>query len=101
MVTLSRRLAPVFRLRPWHSWPKPMGGWLSFRGLAAWILCVLATSSAVTKFGEATATAGTVLSDVSVSPSFFNPTLGQKRLTRAYAYVQGWLRVRERCGAMQ
>jgi flagellar hook assembly protein FlgD len=55
------------------------------------MLCVLATSSALTAFGEATASGGTVLSDVSVSPSFFNPTLGQKQSIRAHAARSGTL----------
>jgi hypothetical protein len=80
-----------FRLRPARPWPLTTAGWSSVRGLVAWILCVLATSPALTAFGEATASAGTVLSDVSVSPSFFNPTLGQKQSIRAHAARSGTL----------
>ncbi len=59
--------------------------------VVAWILCVLATGSTLTAFGKASASAGTALSDVSVSPSFFNPTLGQKQLIRAHAARSGTL----------
>ena len=64
---------------------------LSRRRLVVWIFCILATSPALATFGEATASGGSVLSDVSVSPSFFNPTLGQKQLIRAHAARSGTL----------
>ena len=48
-------------------------------------------SAASTAFGEATESTGTVLSDVSVSPAFFNPTLGQKQLIRFHAARSGTL----------
>ena len=85
----GHRPGTAFRLLSWHSWHVLAGDWWSFRGLVAWILCVLAT--ALTASGGATASAGTALSDVSVSPSFFNPTLGQKQSIRAHAARSGTL----------
>jgi hypothetical protein len=63
-----------------------------FRGIAVWTLGALASSSAVTA-GMATlsAPAGTALSDVSVAPSFFNPTLGQKQTIRVRVSRSGTL----------
>src|SRR5258707_139770 len=37
------------RARP--GWPVATGGWLAFRGLVAWMLCVLAIASALTASG--------------------------------------------------